>query len=105
MKKFVLLFSLLVMFSMLSFGQEDKDQKVIETYSVMDYSSPKEYEIGGITVVGVKDRDPNAIAGYAGLNVGKKIVIPGQDISGAIKALWKIKLFSDVKISIEINHG
>ncbi|MGE5356325.1 MAG: outer membrane protein assembly factor [Deltaproteobacteria bacterium] len=105
MNKLILIFSLLLFLPFFSFSQEDINKNEADSIAVLEYSSPKEYEIGGITITGVKDRDPNAIAGYAGLTVGKKIVIPGQDISGAIKALWKIKLFTDVRISIERTIG
>ncbi|MBK7096713.1 MAG: BamA/TamA family outer membrane protein [Saprospiraceae bacterium] len=105
MNKLVVLFFLTLFFPFITIAQIENDSFKVETYSVLDYSSPKEFEIGGVSIVGVKDRDPNAIAGYAGLMVGKKIVIPGQDISGAIKALWKIKLFTDVRISIEKTIG
>ena len=105
MNKLIVLFFLTLLVPFFTSAQIGNDSLKLETYSVLDYSSPKEYEIGGVNIVGVKDRDPNAISGYAGLMVGKKIVIPGQDISGAIKALWKIKLFTDVRISIERTIG
>ncbi len=76
-----------------------------DSVAIIDYSTPHEYEIGGVKVVGAKDRDPNAIAGYAGLSIGKKIQIPGQDISRAIRALWKIKLFTNIEIYIEKTIG
>lgn len=86
-------------------AQTTTDSSKVDQYSIIDYSEPKEYEIGGVNVVGVTQRDPNAIAGYAGLSIGKRITIPGQDISSAIKALWKIRLFTDISISIERTLG
>ena len=105
MNKLIVLFSLVLLLPHFAVSQIENDSLKEASFAVIDYSSPKEYEIGGVNIVGVKDRDPNAIAGYAGLMIGKKIVIPGQDISGAIKALWKIKLFTDVRISIERTMG
>jgi outer membrane protein insertion porin family len=67
-----------------------------ETY--VSFDEPKEYEIGGIQVIGANFSDANAIALISGLRVGDKIKIPGQDISRAIKALWKLKLFTDIQI-------
>ncbi len=104
MKNILFIFAFLC-FTFLSQAQQEIDSLSTNNYQILDYSSPHEYEIGGIVVTGVKDRDPNAIAGYAGLTVGKKIMIPGQDVSGAIKSLWKIKLFTDVNIIIDRTIG
>jgi len=64
----------------------------------MSYTEPKDFEIGGITVVGANFSDDNAIIGVTGLKVGEKIRIPGPEIPKAIKALWKLRLFTDVKV-------
>ena len=66
----------------------------------IDYSEPKEFEIGGITVVGANYSDETAIKSIAGLKVGDKIRIGsgGYDVARAIKALWKLRLFTDVSI-------
>jgi len=66
----------------------------------IDYAEQKEYEIGGITVVGANYSDENAIKAIAGLKVGDKIRIGtgGYDIQRAIKALWKLRLFTDVRV-------
>lgn len=101
MNKILYILSLTFCLPFFMIGQSDTIKITNDSISIIDYSTPKEYEIGGVKVIGVKDRDPNAIAGYAGLSVGKKILIPGQDISSAIRSLWKIKLFTDIEIYIE----
>ncbi|MCB0756874.1 MAG: outer membrane protein assembly factor BamA, partial [Flavobacteriales bacterium] len=65
---------------------------------VMDYSYPKEYTIGGITVSGCVTRDPNAVKLFSGLKVGDKITIPGERIGKSIRAIWDQRLFTDVRI-------
>ncbi|OFY35534.1 MAG: outer membrane protein assembly factor BamA [Bacteroidetes bacterium GWF2_38_335] len=65
----------------------------------IDYSTPKEYEIGGITVSGVNYLDQNVLIHLSGLSVGDRIVIPGIDLTDAIKNLWKQELFSNIEIS------
>lgn len=65
---------------------------------VIDYSTPKSYEIGGITVSGTQYVDENVLLSVAGLSVGDKINIPGEHIPKAINALWQQGLFADVKI-------
>jgi len=67
--------------------------------SVMDYSFPKEYEIGGITVSGVQFLDKNILVQLSGLQVGETILVPGEMITAAIEKLWSQGLFSDVKIN------
>lgn len=66
-----------------------------------NYKSPKEYTLGPVNVVGADNYDQNAIRLIAGLRQGQKITIPGQQISDAIKNLWKEGLFSDVQIYAE----
>jgi outer membrane protein insertion porin family len=72
---------------------------------VVDYDRPKSYEIGGITVSGSKNFDSQAIILFSGLKVGKEIDIPGEEITRAIKNLWKQRLFSDVKINLAEVRG
>ena len=67
----------------------------------VNYSSPKKYILGGITVSGTKVLDPNALVLLTGLSVGSKIDIPSEKVSSAIKNLWKQGLFSDIQITIQ----
>ncbi|GAB4277249.1 MAG: POTRA domain-containing protein [Marinilabiliales bacterium] len=66
----------------------------------IDYNNPKKYEIGGITVSGIKYLDQNVLINLSGLSVGDVIEIPGEEITNAITKLWKQGLFSDVKITL-----
>jgi len=63
-----------------------------------ELTTPKQYEIANISIVGVKYFQPGPIISKSGLKVGKKITIPGPDISIAIDKLWKEGLFADVQI-------
>ena len=76
-----------------------------EEVAVLEYSEPTDFEIGGITVVGANNSDDNAVIGISGLRIGDKIRIPGADIPRAIKALWKLRLFTDVQILQEKTIG
>ena len=69
-----------------------------DSIPIVKYGEPKDYEIGGIKVTGANFSDDNAIIAIAGLKVGDKIRIPGEDIFRAIKALWKLRLFTDLQI-------
>ncbi|MEQ8702734.1 MAG: outer membrane protein assembly factor BamA [Phaeodactylibacter sp.] len=80
-------------------------QEVQDTIPVLEYTEPIEYEIGGIKVIGADYSDDNAVISIAGFRVGDKIRIPGPAIQKAIKALWKLRLFTDVKIVKEKTIG
>lgn len=64
----------------------------------IDYATPKKYEIGGITISGVKYLDNNALIMLSGLSVGDMIEIPGDAISRAVHNLWDQGLFENVII-------
>lgn len=66
----------------------------------VDYSSPKDYTIGGITVSGVKYLDQNVLIMLSGLTVGERVRIPSDKITGAIRKLWDQGLFEDIQISV-----
>ena len=67
--------------------------------SAIEYSTPNEYIIGGITISGTKYLDHSTLINISGLEVGEKIIVPGEQISTSIKKLWKQGLFSDIKVS------
>lgn len=80
-------------------------QTASDTLPVTNYDNPRDYEIGGVKVVGASYSDENAIISISGLQVGNKIRIPGPDIQKAIKALWKLRLFTDVQVVKEKSIG
>ena len=67
--------------------------------SEIDYSMPRDYEIGGITVTGVKYLEPQVLVMLSGLQVGETIEVPGDKITNAIRKLWEQGLFEDVSIT------
>lgn len=67
----------------------------------IDYNTPREYTIAHITVKGTENLDKSILISLSGLRQGEKIKIPGEDISKAIKNLWKQRLFTDVSVDIE----
>ena len=74
-------------------------QEVDSTNFSIYYSSAKEYTIADIQVSGIRYLDKNVLVQLSGLAVGKEIMVPGDDITQAIKKLWQQGLFSDVKIT------
>ncbi|HEY4649849.1 MAG TPA: POTRA domain-containing protein, partial [Pontibacter sp.] len=71
----------------------------------VDYTQPKQYKIGGITVSGANFLDPNALIAVTGLKVGDNITVPGEDISQAIQKLWAQGIIGDVDVSISRIEG
>ena len=67
--------------------------------SEVDYSKPREYEIGGITISGVQYLDNNVLIMLSGLYVGGEIIVPGDNISNAIHKLWDQGLFENIRIT------
>jgi outer membrane protein insertion porin family len=92
----------LVLFCLFSFGLS---AQTLDTFPVFDYSKPQEYEIGGIKVTGAQYSDENAVKAIAGLRVGDKIKIPGDDIPNAVQSLWRLRLFTNVQIYQEKTIG
>lgn len=103
-KRFFLFTISLISFT--GFSQEDStfvNDAVIQVGGdlMINYKTPKEYVLGPVEVAGAENYDPNAIRVIAGLRQGQKITIPGQQISDAIKNLWKEGLFSSIEIIAE----
>ena len=95
-----LYFTLLSVLTFVNIGVSQND-----TMPVVDYGDRGAFEIGGIKVTGNDYSDEKAIMSVAGLKVGKRINVPGPDISGAIKSLWKLRLYNDVQILEEKRAG
>ena len=95
-KKLYLFLFLLVIcvgsaYSQVSFSNTGRD---------ISYSSPKKYKIGGITISGVEFLDENVLKMLSGLRVGQVVEVPGEEITKAVKNLWKQGLFEDVSITV-----
>ena len=83
------------------------------TFSQTSYEDGKKYILGGLEVTGLQSYNEQTVKTYTGLRVGQPITIPGEEISGVIKKLWSLELFSDVamyqtkiegdKIFLELN--
>ncbi len=107
-----LIFSLSVLFSINAFAQ-NKNTKTPTSSADSSrperptdpYSAPQEFEIGGIEVKNAQFADQNAVIAVSGLTIGQKIKMPGDNIPRAIRNLWKLKLFTDVRIDLEKRIG
>jgi len=66
---------------------------------------PQQYEIREVTVTGLVTGRESYLTSSSGLIVGSTITIPGEDISNAIKQIYRTNLFSDVRILYETFPG
>lgn len=107
------LFILFIVFCSISFGAKaqvidstdvknvNQDiEKTADDLRPISYENPRKYEIAEIKVSGVTNPmyEDYTILGFAQLQVGDKIEIPGAEITNAIKRFWKLGLFSDAEI-------
>lgn len=96
LNKFLLL-PLVICIVLFSLGQLNAQ----ETY----FDKGKFYQLGEITVTGVKSFSPQTVVAYTGLRKGQRIQIPGEEISATINKLWKLELFSDIEFFINNIDG
>lgn len=85
-----------------AFSQEnDSDENVTYNPAIFYSGTPKKYEIAEINVTGVEEYDTQALINLSGLTVGQHVMVPGDDISDAVKRYWKHGMFSYVSISAD----
>lgn len=96
MKKIVFIYSLILFFPVVLSAQIN----ITNDLNNISYETPVEYEVGGITVEGIENLDKNAIITLSGLNVGNKIMVPGENLAKAITKLWDQNLFADIRIDV-----
>jgi len=72
----------------------------VDNPKVIYNSVPRIYTIAGIEVTGAPNYSPQIIQNYAGLTVGERVEIPGNELTNAAKRLMSQGLFSNVKIRV-----
>jgi len=71
----------------------------------LDFENGKKYTLAEITVKGNTTFSEQTIVTYSGLRKGAVVQIPGEEISNAIKKLWKSDLFSDIELYLLKTEG
>lgn len=67
----------------------------------VDYSRPKKYIVGGVSVVGNTYNSTNQIIQSTHLRPGMEITLPGEDASRIVKILTQKKYFEDVALYVD----
>jgi len=67
--------------------------------------SGREYVLADVLVTGKISYNEQTVVTFTGLEKGQRIMVPGEEISNAIKKLWKLGLFSDIDFYINRVEG
>lgn len=103
--RYKLLSILLVLFGCCSIATAQTPADTVYKPNVLYTSMPRTYEIAGIRVEGAPNYDDEIVLGYAGLKVGERVTIPGQEITNATKRLMRQNLFQQAQFSLEKTVG
>ena len=71
----------------------------------LSYEDGKTYTLAEISVKGNTTFSAQTIVTYSGLRKGSEIKIPGENISKAIRKLWKSNLFADIEVYLLKTEG
>ena len=100
MRQTLLAITALIMMLLPCRAAADAATDTIYNPSVIYSAMPKVYEIAGISVTGAPNYDDEIILGYAGLKVGDRVAIPGDDVTAAAKRLMRQALFSQAQFKL-----
>ena len=70
----------------------------VVTAQQTDFNKGKTYILGDVQVTGNTNFNPATVIAFSRLKIGEEIVIPGEQISNAIKKLWDSNLFSSIDV-------
>ena len=95
--------AVLILLHLLFTAQSGFSQRVVG--GSVSYANPLKYKVAGVTIVGTEFTDAQAIKLFSGLEEGKEIMVPGDEITEAVRKLWKQKLFKDIQIQVAEIRG
>lgn len=67
----------------------------------VDYTHPRKYKIGGVSVEGNTYFSDGQIVSLAGMQEGMEVTVPGDELSNIVERLWLQKYFEDVALTID----
>ncbi|SDR67045.1 Beta-barrel assembly machine subunit BamA [Formosa sp. Hel1_31_208] len=70
-----------------------------------DFNQGIKYILEDVKVTGNTNFNPSTIITFSRLKIGEEIVIPGEQISNAIKKLWDSNLFSSIDVYLAKTEG
>lgn len=78
--------------------RKDSLPNTVEPITATPFERGASYELGGISVKGLKKFEEETVSVYTGLKIGQQIKLPGDKLSSAIKKLYETKQFSEVAV-------
>lgn len=90
---------ILFLFALLFLGN------IIQAQEETTLQKGNEYTLAGVEVTGKVSFNEQTVITFAGLEIGSKIRVPGEEISNAVKKLWKLGLFNDVNFYVKKIEG
>ena len=69
------------------------------------FDQGKSYILADVEVTGKISFNPNTVVTFSGLEKGQEIIVPGEDITNAVKKLGKLGLFSEIDFYINKIEG
>jgi len=71
----------------------------------LPFNEGRQYILADVKVIGKISYNEQTVVTFAGLQKGQKITVPGEEISAAIKKLWKLGLFSEIDTYVNRING
>ncbi len=65
-----------------------------------NFKKGRTYVLDSIIVSGLKTYNAQTVISYSGLRKEQELTVPGEEISGLIKKLWGLELFSDINLYV-----
>ncbi len=93
--------NILLLLTILFFGSTFK----INAQDKIPFDQGTKYILGKVTVAGKTTYNEQTIVTFTGLEKGQEIIVPGEEISSAIKKLGKLGLFSDIDFYVTKTEG
>jgi len=69
------------------------------------FKNPKKYRIAAVKIEGARYTDPSVVKLLSGITEGEEMALPGEQITDAIKKLWKQGIFENVEVFLEKTVG
>lgn len=85
--------------------EEETETEIIVDSKIIDYKDPKKYTVNKFDIIGSQYFDKNIIRSITGIFVEQELEIPGEEISKAVKTLWKQGLFTDIEFRVDNVEG
>jgi outer membrane protein insertion porin family len=70
-----------------------------------DFNQGKKFILEDLKVTGNTNFNPSTVIAFSRLKIGEEIIIPGEQISNAIKKLWDSNLFSSIDVYLAKTDG